>query len=234
MARLLPLPRLAALALLALWLAGPGCAHRPDQGPDPEPRPAVGEGARLLMDLDAAWAATLPAGDREAFLARVAPDALFASARVLSGREEVWSSWRRFFEKGGPTLQWTPTAGGMAPSGDLGWTVGSFRFEARPPSGDPLVSEGRYATVWSRGGEGPWLVALDGGLEAPGASAGAPRRVLRTLASRDGSLEASLGTWERAGPDAAGRGAWLSVRQRSADGWSVVVESELAFPPARP
>jgi ketosteroid isomerase-like protein len=186
------------------------------------------------MDLDAAWGATLPAGDPEAFLARVAQDAIFASARILAGREEVWSSWRRFFEKGGPTLRWTPTDGGMAPSGDLGWTVGSFRFEGRTTAGDALVSEGRYASVWSRGSDGPWLVALDGGLEAPGASAGAPRRILRTLASRDGSLEASMGTWERAGPEAPVRGAWLSVRQRSTAGWRVVVESELSFPPARP
>jgi len=212
-------PALAAAAALV----SAACAH-----PGPPGRDGPGSG---LAEADAGWAAALAGGDETAFLARVAPDALFASGTLQSGRDEVWSGWRGYFAKGGPSLRWAPSAAGGAGSGDLGWTTGSFRFETKASAGEPSVAEGRYVTVWSRPAGGPWLASLDMGLAPSSESSGATRRELRTLTSRDGTLQASMGTWERQDAPGPRRGAWLVVRERAAQGWKVLFDTAVALPP---
>ena len=53
------------------------------------------------------------------------------------------------------------------------------------------------------------------------------------VAARDGSLEASIGTWERG--EGAGRrtGTFLVVKERRGGEWHALVDSEVAAPPAR-
>jgi ketosteroid isomerase-like protein len=62
----------------------------------------------------------------------------------------------------GQTLDWTPVAGGAGASGDLGWTVGEFRFTA-PQEGKTLTVAGKYLTIWSRMPDGSWRYVADGG-----------------------------------------------------------------------
>jgi ketosteroid isomerase-like protein len=209
----------AAVALAA-------CAHGP---PSPPPAPPTTEGVAAA---DAAMAEAVVGGDAEAFGALLAPDAVFAGGTLHVGRDRVREGWRPYLEKGGPVLRWAPSAAGIAASGELGWTVGNFVHESAPAPGEkPVVAEGRYVTVWQRTADGTWVAALDMGLEPP-TGAETDRTTLRTLRSRDGSLEATMGTWS--GDGLPVRGAWLVLRERDPGGWRVVHESaiRLSRPPA--
>ncbi|HSN90439.1 MAG TPA: DUF4440 domain-containing protein [Anaeromyxobacteraceae bacterium] len=210
-------------ALAAALLAA--CAHAPSS-------PAA-EAASQVARIDAAWAEALARGDAEGFRALVAEDALFAGGALLRGREEVWAAWKAFFAEGGPILRWTPEAGGAAASADLAWTTGRFRLERRGPDGTPVATEGRYLTVWTRDADGGWRVALDCGLRPAEAPGPVERANVRSLVSKDGTLEAALGTWAIGGPPPARTGAWIAVRARDGDGWRTLFDAAVEFPPRR-
>lgn len=213
----------AALASLAA-AALAACAHATGS-------PPASDAAAEVMRLDAAWAGSLARGDGEGWRALVAGDALFAGRVLLRGRDEVWSAWKGFFAEGGPTLRWTPTAGGTATSGDLAWTTGTYRLERRGPDGRPAASEGQYLTVWVRDA-GDWRVAFDCGLEPAEALGVVERVTVRRLASGDGTLEAAMGTWTKNGPSGR-RGAWITVRAKAGGEWRTLHDSAVEFRPAR-
>jgi ketosteroid isomerase-like protein len=183
-----------------------------------------------LLAVDSAWDAAVAARDDAAFLSRVAEDSVFAGGALQVGRAAIREKWARYLAPDGPTLRWKPTGSGMAASGDLGWTVGDAVFEWKAKGLAP--SAGRYVTVWAKDAGGRWVAALDGSLEPPTGRPSA-RKAVRTVASRDGTLEASIGTWERG--EGAGResGTFLVVRERQGGAWRTLVESELASPPAK-
>jgi ketosteroid isomerase-like protein len=211
------------LSSVAAILALAACAHGTSATIAPPPS------TQLVADADGALAAAVRDGDAGAFRARVAPDAVFAGGAVHVGRDQVWAGWSRYFEKDGPVLRWAPSAAGIAGSGDLGWTTGSFIYESAPgPDGKRAVADGRYLSVWSRQADGTWVAALDMGLVPPTGAEG-ERTTLRTLVSRDGAMEAAMGTW--AGPGSPVSGAWMVVRERGPAGWKVVQESALKLPP---
>jgi ketosteroid isomerase-like protein len=65
--------------------------------------------------------------------------------------------------KPGPTsLRWRPVKGEIAQSGELGYTWGNWIFEAKD-----TVYQGNYFSVWRRGSNGEWQLALDGGNTTP-------------------------------------------------------------------
>jgi len=199
------LPWLAALILAA--------------GPAPE-----------LSGVDAAWDAAVGAKDQAAFLSRVALDAVFSAGTLQVGREAIREKWARYFVEGGPTLRWRPTGSSLAASGDLGWTVGDAEFAWKEKGVAPTPM--RYLTVWAKDASGRWLAALDSSLE-PASGKPATRKAARTVSSRDGTMEASIGTWERGEGAARTTGTWLVVREKRGGSWQVVQDTEVPAPPAK-
>lgn len=196
--------------------------------------PFAGEApAGEVVLLDAAWAWSMARGDAEGFRALVAEGALFSGGALLRGREEVWGAWKAFFAEGGPTIRWTPSGGGAASSGDLAWTTGRFRLERRGPDGKPVTSDGRYLTVWSRDAAGAWRVALDSGFQPAGALGPIERATVRSLASRDGTVEAAMGTWREPGSSGRRSGSWITVREKAGAGWKTLFDGALELPPPR-
>ena len=67
-------------------------------------------------------------------------------------------------------LTWTPTDGVMGPSGDMGYTWGHFEGRSRDANGNPVLTSGRYVTMWRKEPDGSWKVVLDvGANDAPAA-----------------------------------------------------------------
>ncbi len=202
----------------ALLLAAP-----PRGLPDPKP----------LTDADRALARAVARRDRAAFEALLDEEAVFG-VRLLEGRAAVAEAWATFMADGGPRLEWTPEHAVLAASGDLGYTVGLFRLERRGAGAAPEVEVGRYVTVWRRGGDGRFRALFDLSLDPELARRpGLQRTPRRTVASRSGDLDATVGTWTSA--TAAGSttaGAYLVVRQRGRDGaLSEVVSTAVARQP---
>lgn len=71
----------------------------------------------------------------------------------------------------GLTLTWGPVTGGIAESGDLGWTVGTAVFSMPRPDGTRATSYSKYLSVWQRQADGSWRYLVDGGNARPGPSA---------------------------------------------------------------
>jgi ketosteroid isomerase-like protein len=185
---------------------------------------------RELASLDADWSASLAAKDQAAFLSRVAPDAVFSGGDLQVGREAIRDKWARYFAEGGPKLRWKPTDSGLAGSGDLGWTVGDAVFEWKEKGVDP--SPGRYVTVWVKDASGRWMAALDASLE-PASGRPSARIAARTLTSRDGTMEASIGTWESGEGKSRKTGTFLVIWEKTGGAWRVVQDSQVPSPPAK-
>ena len=177
-----------------------------------------------LLAADAAFDAALAARDEKAFLASLDPDAVFGGSTLAVGRDAVAARWARYLAPDGPTLRWKPTDAGVAASGDLGWTMGDAIYEWRS-KGDRRPDL-RYATVWRKDAGGRWRAVLDAPLVP--APPGEPLRTpVRTLVSRDGSMEASIGTYERTDGGKRTTGVYLRVRRRLGGDWFTVVSSEV-------
>ena len=182
--------------------------------------------ADALREADRAMARAVAAHDAAAFAALVDEEALWGGpASLLDGRAAVAASWARFTGPGGASLRWAPVEAVLSSSGDLGYTVGTWRLEQKGPDGKVQSAEGRYLTVWRKGKDGAFRAVFDMGLEPPGPAVVA-MTTLRTLASGAGDLEARTGTW--LGSDGR-RGSFLSVL-RGADGvLALAVETAVPF-----
>jgi ketosteroid isomerase-like protein len=186
--------------------------------------------AAELIAVDSAWDASVASHDEAAFLSRVAKDSVFAGEALQVGRAAIREKWARYLAPDGPSLRWKPTGSGIAGSGDLGWTVGEAVYEWKEKGVAP--SPGRYVTVWAKDAGGRWRAALDASLE-PVTGRPSTRKAVRTVTSRDGMLEASIGTWERGEGTGREIGTFLVVRERQGGAWRAVVDSEITSRPAR-
>jgi len=64
-------------------------------------------------------------------------------------------------------LTWTPTDAMMGPSGDMGYTWGHYEGRSKDSHGNPVLTSGRYITMWRREPDGNWKVVLDAGSNEP-------------------------------------------------------------------
>ncbi len=62
---------------------------------------------------------------------------------------------------------WTPLAGDISSSGDLGYTWGRYIYSVPDEDGIRQISHGKYMTVWKRQADGGWKAVLDGGNPNP-------------------------------------------------------------------
>jgi ketosteroid isomerase-like protein len=99
-------------------------------------------------------------GIRTAFLEFLAPDSVIFRPGPVNGR--AWFEARP--ERPG-LLQWYPSLVEVSEAGDLGYTTGpsSFRADPSAPKADWI---GYFVSVWRRGPNGLWKVAVDIGIEA--------------------------------------------------------------------
>ena len=147
--------------------ANPQPVTPPPAGFFPEP-PATGS-APAGVDVAAALEQIMQADRDFAALsmrenAGVAFGAFAAPDGAMLGGEYGPEAIRTAFSGGGGTLEWGPVGGGMAASGDLGYTVGTA--VRRGDDGRP-AGYTKYITIWRRQPDGRWLWIVDGGNPRP-------------------------------------------------------------------
>ena len=124
-----------------------------------------------LTEADAAFSArAAEAGAGPAFREYAEPHAL---ALLAAGRGMIWgdSAIGAYFAAAIPAsdrLTWTPRVAELAPSGDLGFTIGDATYRAAAAGGAVALSFTKYLTVWRRQPDGRWRYAADGGNAQPG------------------------------------------------------------------
>jgi ketosteroid isomerase-like protein len=135
--------------------------------PNPLTDPTMNPGKMLLFDLEARFAKDVLARGGAAFAEWFAEDGVALSngqppkvGRVAIAKTANWSAKDYL-------LTWTPTDGVMGPSGDMGYTWGPFEGHSKDAHGNPVVTTGRYTTVWRKQPNGDWKVILDVGSNEP-------------------------------------------------------------------
>jgi len=131
--------------------------------------PKVEESAFPKMDSEAARAALLAAdralagavqekGAAAAYEAVLADDArlLRVSRQPVLGKGAA----RAALAENGAPVTWEPQGGGVARSGDLGYTYGVVKKHTEGPD-SPWVNTSNYLRVWRKGADGVWKLAFD-------------------------------------------------------------------------
>jgi len=114
-----------------------------------------------LIAADSAFAArSVASGAKAAFLAFAAGEAiaLGGGSQITEGREAIGAGFDGF--PAGAVLEWWPVTAQIAPSGDLGCTVGEARITS-------LNHYSKYVTIWRRQADGSWKFVADGGNVRP-------------------------------------------------------------------
>jgi ketosteroid isomerase-like protein len=192
---------------------------------------AAGADAQPLRAADLALDRAAADRDRAAFAALLTADTYWAAGGAPNvGPEAVLRDWDDLFQPGGPSLRWAPDRAELSAAGDLGFTVGTWRLTARDAAGAPVQRTGQYVTVWTRGEDGRYRVAVDLSHRPPaGSTADLVRTPDRRAAAASGDLRIEAGRYTRAaGPET---GVYLVVVRTGAGGDEVLVETLV---PARP
>jgi ketosteroid isomerase-like protein len=155
----------AALAQLAI----PDSSKQ--DAPNPLADPTVKPGKMLLFDLEARFAKDVLARGGAAFADWFAEDgvALGNGQAPTVGRVAIAKSAK--WDPASYQLTWTPTDAVMGPSGDIGYTWGHFEGHSKDANGSPVMTTGRYITIWRKQPDGSWKVALDAGANEPAGAA---------------------------------------------------------------
>lgn len=138
----------AAAACTALVLAPPAALAQRDD--------AVAQ----LRAADIAWSHAVAAKNVPRSLAALTPDAglMAPNHPTAYGRAGITRALTLLFKQR-VTLRWSPIDAGVAASGDLGYTRGTYVLDA-VVSGKAVHDRGKYVTVWRKDG-GAWKVYLD-------------------------------------------------------------------------
>ena len=119
-----------------------------------------GSGALMKMENDFMKAAADHGS--QGYMSYYADDAVEApnGEAFLPGKENI-AKTMGFLDTPDNHLTWAPVGAGIAASGDLGYTYGTYEFNSKDKDGKPVVDKGKYATVWKKQKDGSWKVALD-------------------------------------------------------------------------
>jgi ketosteroid isomerase-like protein len=117
--------------------------------------PNTDEAAELLRinAVDIAFSNAAQTDVAAAFGAYAAPDGAQTAGGSTTwafGPEAIRAAWSGTAS----TFHWSPELGGVASSGDLGFTVGYVYFDGSPVPG-------KYFTVWQKQANGEWRYIVD-------------------------------------------------------------------------
>ena len=136
----------------------------------PRQQPAISPGQLLLLQLEGKFAAATAEGGGKAFSQWFAEDAVTLSngkpavlGRGAIARDANWSPKDY-------SLTWTPQGAQMGPSNDMGFTWGHYEGKSLGLDGKPVVTMGRYITIWKKQSNGEWKVAMDASADEPPAA----------------------------------------------------------------
>jgi len=152
---------------------------------------------RSLVDAERAFAKMArDVSMRDAFLMYLAETGLVFNPGPIDGR----ALWEKR-PQSDALLAWEPVYAEVSASGDFGFTTGPWSF-SRDHNSDP-VAFGHFVSIWKRGADGVWRVALDIGSDHERNDAKAslsyragenPVGLLQDARTREQSRDALLGT----------------------------------------
>ncbi len=129
-------------------------------------QPTLSPGVVELMELEGRFSEAVAAGGGKAFVTWFADDAVVLNngkpAVLGRGAIAAQAQW----DPKQYQLTWTAQGAQMGPSNDMGFTWGRYEGRSADAKGQPVVTSGRYMTVWKKTQAG-WKVALDASAAEP-------------------------------------------------------------------
>jgi ketosteroid isomerase-like protein len=140
----------------------------PQEPATPNPLdPTMNPGKTVLLGLEAKFAKDVAERGGAGFAAWFADDGveLGNGAAPVIGKVAI-ARGAKWLAKD-YQLTWTPTDAVMGPSGDMGYTWGHYEGRSKDSNGNPVLTSGRYMTIWRKEKDGSWKVTLDAGATEP-------------------------------------------------------------------
>jgi ketosteroid isomerase-like protein len=122
-----------------------------------------GKATDVIQAADAAWLQTYEAKDVDKAVAFCDEQGslLWPNAPIATGRNAITKLTASAFAIPDFKLVWHPDKVGVAHSGDLGYTSGTYLWTFKDPSGKLVSDKGKYLTVWKKQGDGSWKMLFD-------------------------------------------------------------------------
>jgi ketosteroid isomerase-like protein len=153
----------SALAIALLAGSGAQAAAPPSSSSSASSTssPSQSELEALAAEVSAAevaFAKTMADRRLDRFSEFIAEDAVFHGATLRVGRDAIVEKWRPLFEKPQAPFSWAPDLVTVAADGRSALSTGPVRdAQGRVTS--------RYMTIWRKGADGRWRVAVDQGVD---------------------------------------------------------------------
>lgn len=130
-------------------------------------QPTLNNGQIQLMELEGRFQEEVAKGGGKAFASWFAEDAVTLSngkpAVLGRGAISAQANWDPSLY----SLTWDPEGAQMGPGNDMGFTWGRYFGRSKDAQGKPIVTTGRFITIWKKQPDGSWKVALDASSDAP-------------------------------------------------------------------
>ena len=161
-------PTLITLCLLANIASAqnapgtvPGTPTTPYKLISPLVQPTLTPGVLHLMELEGQFQQAVLEGGGKAFATWFADDAVVLNngkpAVLGRGAIAAQTTWTPDAYQ----LTWVAQGAQMGPSNDMGFTWGHYEGRSKNPDGQPMLTSGRFLTVWRKLPDGSWKVAMD-------------------------------------------------------------------------
>jgi ketosteroid isomerase-like protein len=137
------------------------------QAPNPLTDTTVKPGKMVLFDLEARFAKDVAAHGGAGFAKWFAPDGVLLGNGAAPVMGQVAIAMSATWLPQNYQLTWTPIDAVMGPSGDIGYTWSHYEGHSKDAAGNPVVTSGRFITIWRKEPDGSWKVALDAGANEP-------------------------------------------------------------------
>jgi ketosteroid isomerase-like protein len=122
-----------------------------------------GKASDALLAADAAWMKVYVAKDLDKSVAFFDDEGsmLPPNAPIATGKDALTKLIGSAFAFPDYKLGWHANKVGVARSGELGYTSGTYDFSFKDASGKTISDKGKYLTVWKKESDGAWKVLLD-------------------------------------------------------------------------
>lgn len=143
---------------------------KPAPAANPFSNPGLTPQQSFLYSLEAKFARDTAQGGGAAFAKWFAPDAVTLSNGKAPVIGQAAIAATANWTPSQYQLTWTPDGARMSAVGDMGFTWGHYEGRSKDRDGTPIITTGRYMTIWKKQPDGSWKVELDASNEAPPAA----------------------------------------------------------------
>jgi len=116
----------------------------------------------VLLQADRDFAKATANNGVDGWMSYMAPGAVLLGAQPKTTPDAIRATMTEELQPGAH-LTWEPKMADFIGDGDLGYTIGRFKFSATGKDGKPISFEGTYMTTWQKQKDGTWKVIGDVG-----------------------------------------------------------------------